>query len=346
LAGGLIQVPQSVNVTQGFTQGMARSPLFGATSAPVVFGTSTNVLSPFLPGGQGGVSNIGLNGLLGPLTNLANSALILGAPGGASFNPNDVLGNIFSGRSNFASGDAARFSLNPSLQALMTQARTRVLSEPTLTTISGERAAFLAGGEIPILQSIATAGTAQQSVTFEPFGLRLNMIPVLLENGSINLEVAPEERIPSTNFQLNVPASNSLIPSFVTRKTQTIVEMKPGQELFISGLVTANSSRQLTRIPMLGDIPVLGALYRSKAFAKNESELVVSVRPEIILPGTPGQYAPTRTGDVQKLNKTEGYRDTNMIQVEPTILDERYMTSGKSDKLMKLPNEGAAITDN
>jgi pilus assembly protein CpaC len=79
------------------------------------------------------------------------------------------------------------------------------------------------------------------------------------------------------------------VPGFTTRKTQTIVELKPGQELYISGLVSANVGREITKMPILGEVPVLGALYRSKAFNKNESELVVSVRPEIILPGTPGQ---------------------------------------------------------
>src|SRR6202042_637346 len=119
-------------------------------------------------------------------------------------------------------------SVFPTLQGLVSQQRARILSEPTLVTISGERASFLAGGEIPILQSIATAGAAQQSVTFEPFGLRINVIPVLLENGTLNIEISPEERIVPTQFELNVPGSESFIPGFTTRKSQTIVEMKPG----------------------------------------------------------------------------------------------------------------------
>ena len=218
------------------------------------------------------------------------------------------------------------------------------MAEPTLVTISGERASFLAGGEIPIIQSIATAGASQQSVTFEPFGLRINMIPVLEENGSINIEISPEERIPSFQFGLNVPLSNTVIPGFTTRKAQTIVEMKPGQELFIAGLITANTGRELDKTPILGEIPVLGALYRSKAFSKNESELVVAVRPEIILPGTPGQLKLP-----EEIGRVEGPRDTNMFQVEPTVVDERHYTSGRDERHQKtsptLP-EGSPIPDN
>src|SRR5581483_9917275 len=167
--------------------------------------------------------------------------------------------------------------------------RARILAEPSLVCISGERAAMLAGGEVPIVQAVAAAGQAQQSVVFEPFGLRINFIPVLMESGAINLEVSPEERVPSSQNGLQLNGSGTTIPSFTTRKAQTIVDMRPGQELFIGGLITSNNGRELTKLPLIGEIPVIGSIYRSKAFAKNESELVIAVRPEIILPGTPGQ---------------------------------------------------------
>jgi pilus assembly protein CpaC len=230
------------------------------------------------------------------------------------------------------------------VNGIIGQQRARILAEPTLVTISGERASFLAGGEIPILQSIATAGAAQQSVTFEPFGMRINMIPVLLENGTLNIEVSPEERIVSTQNQLNIPGSSTFVPGFTTRKSQTIVEMKPGQELFIAGLVSSNNGREITKTPVLGEVPVLGALYRSKAFSKNESELVVAIRPEIILPGTPGQLKLP-----EEIGRVEGPRDINLFQVEPTVLDERHYSSGRSERHQKtsptLP-EGSPIPDN
>jgi pilus assembly protein CpaC len=246
--------------------------------------------------------------------------------------------------SNLPIGDTTHLGFHPTINGIIAHSRARVLAEPTMVTISGERGAFLAGGEIPIIQSIATAGAAQQSVTFEPFGLRINMIPVLMENGNLNIEVSPEERIPSFQFGLNVPSSTTIIPGFTTRKAQAIVEMKPGQELFLGGLITANSGRELTKIPILGEVPVLGAMYRSKAFSKNESELVLAIRPEIILPGTPGQLKLP-----EEIGRVEGPRDTNMFQVEPSVVDERHYTSGRDERHQKtsptLP-EGSAIPDN
>lgn len=291
------------------------------------------------------VNGTGL-GVLNSVPTLLNQSVLFGAPGSTSFaQAISQLGNLFAGTSNFATNNKTRFGLNPTVQGIITQSRARVLSEPTLVTISGERAAFLAGGEIPILQSIATAGTSQFSVTFEPFGIRLNMIPVLMENGNINLEVAPEERLISNDpsLSLRFTGASGSIPAFTTRKAQTIVEMKPGQELFISGLISANTGRQITKTPALGEVPVLGALYRSKAFTKNESELVVAVRPEVILPGTPGQLKLP-----EEVGRVEGPRDVNMFQVEPTVIDERHYTSGRSERRQKtsptLP-EGAPIPD-
>lgn len=278
----------------------------------------------------------------GPATLLAQS-ILLGAPGGAAFNPGNLL-NMFTGISNIGNGSSAQFSLNPTLQGIISNGRARILAEPTLVTISGERAAFLAGGEIPIIQQIATAGAALASVTFEPFGMRINMIPVLQENGTINLQISPEERILSQALAFTIPGSNASIPGFTTRKSQTIVELKPGQELYLAGLVSSNNGRELSKLPMLGEVPVLGALYRSKAFNKNESELVVAVRPEIILPGTPGQLKLP-----EDIGRVEGPRDMNMLQVEPTVVDERHYTSGRAERHQKtsptLP-EGAPIPDN
>jgi Flp pilus assembly secretin CpaC len=321
----------------GILTALAGSP--GTTTSslqPTFFTTGNTVVGTGLP-----ASGIGQGVLLSP-TSLLQQAVLFGSPGGASFQPGG-LGNLFTGITTWQRHSVTA-SLNPTVQGLISQQRARILSEPTIVTISGERASMLAGGEIPILQSIATAGTAQQSVSFEPFGLRLNMIPVLMENGSLNIEVSPEERIPSFQFGLNLAGSTTTIPGFTTRKSQTIVELKPGQELFISGLITANSGRELDKIPILGEVPVLGALYRSKAFSKNESELVIAIRPEIILPGTPGQLKLP-----EDIGRLEGPRDLNLFQVEPTVIDERHYTSGRDERHQKtsptLP-EGSPIPDN
>ncbi len=306
------------------------SDLRGAVVNPMRFtasGVTTSIGQPILYNAS-------------PLLGQAN---LLGSPGGVNFAATNA-GNLFTGTSNY--GGRSVFSVNPTIQGSIGSRRARILAEPTLVTISGERASFLAGGEIPIQQAVAAAGAAQQSIVFEPFGMRINMIPVLQENGSINLEVSPEERIIDNNnvLQLGAIGSNSRVPAFTTRKTQTIVELKPGQELYIAGLVTANTGREMAKMPILGEVPVLGALYRSKAFNKNESELVVAVRPEIILPGTPGQLKLP-----EEIGRVEGPRDMNMFAVEPTVMDERYYTSGRAERHQKtsptLP-EGAPVPDN
>lgn len=322
---------------------LAAAPLGTTGSQTSAYSIAPNGFIGFTGVGTGTAQAIGQPVLLSAPPSVAPAAVLFGAPGGASFSPGGLV-NLFTATSTFPSDSPSRFSIQPTIQGIISQNRARVLSEPSLVTISGERAAFLAGGEIPLIQSVAAAGQAQQSIVFEPFGLRLNFIPVLMENGAINLEIAPEERIPSLAVALNVPGSNTNIPGFTTRKAQTIVEMKPGQELFIGGLVTTNNGRELVKLPIIGEIPILGAMYRSKAFAKNESELVIAIRPEVILPGTPGQLKLP-----EEIGRVEGPRDTNMFQVEPTIIDERHYSSGRAERHQKtsptLP-EGAPIPDN
>ncbi len=306
----------------------------GASSSPVYFINPTAGISPINALGQA---------VLAAAPPILGQQVLLGAPGGAGFAPGG-LGNLFTAISNIGPNNKWKLSFNPTVQGIIANNRARILAEPTIVCISGERASFLAGGEIPILQTIATAGAAQASITYEPFGMRINFIPVLMENGSLNIEISPEERILSNTFAFNVPGSLTSISGFTTRKTQTMVEMKPGQELFLSGLITNNSGRELSKYPILGEVPVIGALYRSKAFNKNESELVVAIRPEIIMPGTPGQLKLP-----EEIGRVEGPRDMNMFQVEPTVLDERHYTSGRAERHQKtsptLP-EGAPIPDN
>ncbi len=346
--GGFRALQALTNGTPGGAGNGAIPVSIGGTQVPNAGFGGSNSIQPVSFVSTAGVRGFGQPLLLNAPATLLQQAVLLAAPGGASITPGGLI-NMFTALTNFGrqnnDGSGPQFSINPTIQGIISNRRARVLAEPTLVTISGERASFLAGGEIPIIQQVATAGTALNSVTFEPFGMRINMIPVLQENGTINLEVSPEERIISAALAFSLgPGTQQQIPGFTTRKSQTIVELKPGQELFLCGLVSSNNGRELSKLPMLGEIPVLGALYRSKAFNKNESELVVSVRPEIILPGTPGQLKLP-----EEIGRVEGPRDLNMFQVEPSVLDERHQTSGRAERHQKtsptLP-EGAPIPDN
>ncbi|MCA9800431.1 MAG: pilus assembly protein N-terminal domain-containing protein [Cyanobacteria bacterium HKST-UBA02] len=338
------------NSFPGFTERIASNQTNGqfpgtpvaAGARPFTFSNAANgfVSNNIINGGN--VIGIGQPNLLTAVGNLAGNSILFGAPGGTAFQTGGLM-NLITGTSNFPSDNSSRQSFSPTIQGIISNSRNRILAEPSLVCISGERASFLAGGEIPILQAVAAAGAAQQSVVFEPFGLRINFIPVLTDAGTLNLEISPEERIPSLALGFNLPGTTSIIPGFTTRKMQTIVEMKPGQELFVGGLITTNNGREMNKLPIIGEMPVLGAIYRSKAFAKNESELVIAIRPEIILPGTPGQLKLP-----EEIGRVEGPRDTNIFQVEPTVIDERHYTTGRSERHQKtsptLP-EGAPIPD-
>ncbi|HEY9886477.1 MAG TPA: pilus assembly protein N-terminal domain-containing protein [Vampirovibrionales bacterium] len=182
------------------------------------------------------------------------------------------------------SGNAALFMFDPSLninaviQALESRGETKLLAEPNIVVQSGEPGRFIAGGEIPIQQAVSTLGAIGQQVTWEQFGISMNILPTITDKDSIILNVSAQNRELDPN---NAFAAAGL-PAFQTRRADTQVEMDPGQVLVLGGLVNNNSSRNLDKIPFIGDIPILGALARSKDFSRNDTELVVILSPEIV----------------------------------------------------------------
>lgn len=316
-------IPQSFGFPGLLTSAAAAGALLPTGGAGGFLTGPVSFVSSSLPN----ISGIGL-GLLNTAPALLQSAVLFGSPGSAAFSPSG-LANLFTSVAQLPINGTTKVGINPTINGIIAMSRARILAQPTLSCLSGERAAFLAGGEIPIIQQLAVAGAALPSIQYEPFGLRLDFIPMLMENGTINLQVSPEERILDTSIGFNPPgtSTSTVIPGFTTRRSQTIVELKPGQELFIAGMVSASAGRQIIKTPIIGEVPVLGALYRSKAFNKNESELVVAVRPEIILPGTPGSLKLP-----EEIDRVEAPHDMNMFQVEPTVIDERYYSSGRDER--------------
>ncbi|MET4117957.1 pilus assembly protein CpaC [Bradyrhizobium sp. JR1.5] len=165
-----------------------------------------------------------------------------------------------------------------------------VLAEPNLTAMSGESASFLAGGEfpIPVMQD-----NRQVSVQFRQFGISLEFVPTVLSNNQINLHVKPEVSELSKVGEVSVNGTS--IPGLSTRRASTVVELASGQSFAIGGLIRRNFSTDIGRFPWLSDVPILGALFRSSSFQKDETELVIIVTPYIVRPGsTPGKMsAPT-----------------------------------------------------
>jgi Flp pilus assembly secretin CpaC len=185
------------------------------------------------------------------------------------------------------------------IQALQSRGEVKTLAEPNLVIANGEPASFLAGGEVPIIRSVFTAGGASQDVTYEPFGIRLTILPTITSNDKIFLQLSPEIRdIDTTISNLVVPPGSTSVrpPAFRTRRTQTQVELESGQAFVISGLLREDNTRNLRKVPGIGDMPVLGSLFRSKAFRKDETELLIVVTPQIVKPTTPDTIAKKELG--------------------------------------------------
>lgn len=153
------------------------------------------------------------------------------------------------------------------------------LTEPNLTALSGETATFLAGGEFPI--PIAQ-GLGQVTVQFRQFGVSLAYTPTVLSNGRISMRVRPE--VSELSSQGSITLNGFQVPALTTRRTETTIELGSGQSFMIAGLMSANSQNVLDKAPGLGDVPILGNLFRSREFRKGETELVIVVTPYLVNP--------------------------------------------------------------
>jgi pilus assembly protein CpaC len=153
------------------------------------------------------------------------------------------------------------------------------ITEPNLTALSGETATFLAGGEFPI--PIAQ-GLGQVTVQFRQFGVSLAYTPTVLSNGRISMRVRPE--VSELSTQGAITLNGFQVPAITTRRTETTVELGSGQSFMIAGLMSANSQNSLEKAPGLGDVPILGNLFRSREFRKGETELVIIVTPYLVQP--------------------------------------------------------------
>lgn len=165
------------------------------------------------------------------------------------------------------------------LEALETRGVVRSLAEPTLTALSGQEATFLAGGEYPV-PTANDGGTI--SVEFKPFGVELSFIPRVIDQDIINLELSASVSAidPSSGFQAN----GFSVDAFTRRETSTTVEMRDGESFAIAGLLSDDFTDLNGQLPWVGDIPVLGALFRSAEYARRQTELVIIVTPHLVSP--------------------------------------------------------------
>jgi pilus assembly protein CpaC len=178
-----------------------------------------------------------------------------------------------------------KYDLGLMVRALQTRGLFQSLAEPNLVAESGKEASFLAGGEFPI-PIVQGSGTGQAiSVQFKEFGVRLNFTPTV-EGDRIHLKVRPE--VSTLDFANAVVLNGFRIPALSTRRTETELELRNGQTFAIAGLMNNSVTSTLSKVPGIGDIPILGQLFKSKAAQKNQTELVVMITPQILPRGSNG----------------------------------------------------------
>lgn len=195
-----------------------------------------------------------------------------------------------------------RVQMQVFIQALADNSLLRILAEPNLVAISGETASFLVGGEFPIP---VPQGIDQITIEFREFGVRLNFTPVVLSGQRIRLHIAPE--VSELDFSSAVTIAGFSVPGLTQRRVESTVEVGNGQTLAIAGLLNDQVRGIASRIPGLGDLPILGALFRSVEYRRQITELVVLVTPEIIAPMNPNQVPDVPGQDFKDPNDFELY---------------------------------------
>ena len=217
------------------------------------------------------------------VTNAAGS--FLREPGGA----NTVSGSYTSGND----------SVNLAIDALAEEGLVNVLAEPNLTALSGETASFLAGGEFPIPVDNGNNGL---TIQFKDFGISLAFTPTVLSADRISLKVRPE--VSDLSEKGSITINGLVIPGLATRRAETTVELGSGQSFAVGGLMSTDTQNRLSKFPGLGDLPVLGALFRSQRFQSNETELVILVTPYLVRP----------VDEPVMASPTDGYRAPSDIE--------------------------------
>ncbi|EJW12422.1 Type II/IV secretion system secretin RcpA/CpaC, associated with Flp pilus assembly [Rhodovulum sp. PH10] len=213
--------------------------------------------------------------------------------------------------------------IDVALNALEERGLIRQLAEPNLVALSGETANFLAGGEYPI----PAAGTLGQiSVEYKKYGVGLAFTPTVLAGGVINLKIEPE--VSEIDPTVTVSIANGLsVPALTVRKASTTLELRDGQSFVLAGLLQNKSKTQQQQLPWLGDVPVLGTLFSSKSYQKNESDLVIIVTPRLARPARPGD--PIRT----PLDNTLAANDLDFFLGGKAELDRRPAVRGETAAL-------------
>jgi len=210
------------------------------------------------------------------------------------------------------------------ITALETKGLLQRLAEPNLVALSGDTASFQAGGQFPVPIAITSGvGLSTPTIEFKDFGILLRFRPTVLNNGIINLSINPE--VSELDFTNAVTISGTTIPSILLRRATTTIELRDGQSFAIAGLLQADNARNISQLPWIGSVPVLGTLFRSASYQKDETDLVIIVTPSLVQPAPPGARLATPFDDTVPSNDVDFFL---MGQTEQRKKYTDYVTSG------------------
>jgi pilus assembly protein CpaC len=193
------------------------------------------------------------------------------------------------------------------IRALQQQGALRALAEPNLIAMNGQEANFLAGGEYPVPVVQSNGDRANVTIIFKEYGVRLSFKPTIIDEDHIRLELEPE--VSTLDFANGVKFEGFSIPALRTRRAKTGIELRDGQSFALAGLLDNNEMQTLSKVPGIGDIPILGNLFRSKSFQKNESELMFIVTANLVKPVSPD--------DLPAIPNVENMKNGSLLGVEP-----------------------------
>lgn len=268
------------DVTGGFLFGVAQGRNFGSIG---------NAVNPFPLVDASSLYNLPTGSVSLPF-NTSTGQFITGGPGTA-YNLNNLGKGAGSGTALGLAGRFLGMDLAAAIDLAEADGLVTTLAQPNLTAISGETASFLAGGEIPIPLS---QGLGAVTVEFKQYGVSLSFTPTVLSDGRISLRVRPE--VSQLTDAGSVRLNGFTIPGITTRRAETTVELGSGQAFMIGGLLSNGQNSNVDKAPFLGDLPVLGALFRSNGFKRNETELMIVITPYLVKPVSPQQIALPTTG--------------------------------------------------
>ncbi|MGO9486947.1 MAG: type II and III secretion system protein family protein [Rhodomicrobium sp.] len=204
------------------------------------------------------------------------------------------------------------------INALEEKGLARKLAEPNLVALSGDTASFLAGGEFPF--PVGVNAFNQVTIEFKKYGVGLAFTPTVLAEGQINLKIDPEVSELDTTHTVSIGAYQ--IPSLSVRRASTTIELRDGQTFMMAGLLQGSHIADTQQLPWAGDVPVLGQLFRSESFQKNETDLVILVTPRLVQPMVPGQKIATPLDNRKPANDSEffllGQHEVEVSKPKPT----------------------------